>query len=86
MLIKFKSGLNFDFYKSNDCKMITSCWGCFPSAEMFGPKILTFSLEKLNYIDDVLSDSTAQKMKFSMKDFFGKCDQSTVNCGFGQIY
>ena len=38
---------------------------------------------------------TAQKMKFSITDFFGKCDvatstvdvaKSTGNCGFGHIY
>ena len=29
---------------------------------------------------------TAQKMKFSIKDFFSKCNQSTWNCGFGHIY
>ena len=23
-------------------------------------------------------------MKFSIKDFFSKCDQSTVSCGFGK--
>ena len=32
--------------------------------------------------------TTAQKMKFSIKDFFGKCCQirSSVPCGFGHIY
>ena len=30
--------------------------------------------------------STAQKMKFSMKAFFSKCDQIEVFCGFGLIY
>ena len=29
---------------------------------------------------------TAEKMKFSTKDFFSKCDQSAVSCGFGHIY
>ena len=29
---------------------------------------------------------TAQKMKFSIKDFFSKCDQTAGNCGFGHIY
>ena len=28
----------------------------------------------------------AQKMKFSIKDFFSKCDESAVSCGFGHIY
>ena len=28
---------------------------------------------------------TAQKMKFSIKDFFSKCG-STDSCGFSQIY
>ena len=27
--------------------------------------------------------NNARKMKFSLKDFFGKCDQM---CGFGHIY
>ena len=31
--------------------------------------------------------STGQKMKFSIKDIFSKCDQiRAVNCGFGHIY
>ena len=30
--------------------------------------------------------NTAQKMKFSIKDFFSKCDQIAVFCGFCQIY
>ena len=29
----------------------------------------------MSNIDEVISDSTAQKMKFSIKDFLGKCDQ-----------
>ena len=29
---------------------------------------------------------TSQKMKFSIKDFFCKCDQVAVSCGFGHIY
>ena len=30
---------------------------------------------------------TAQKIKFSIKDFFSKCDQiPTIFCGFGHIY
>ena len=29
--------------------------------------------------------NTAQKMKFSITDFFSKCDFS-VTCGFGHIY
>ena len=32
-------------------------------------------------------DDTAQKMKFSIKDFFSKCDSKlAVSCGFGHIY
>ena len=27
-----------------------------------------------------------KKMKFSIKDYFSKCDQIAVNCGFGHIY
>ena len=30
--------------------------------------------------------NTAQKMKFSIKDFFSKCDKSAGNGGFGHIY
>ena len=34
----------------------------------------------------VASDTfTEQKMKFSIKDFFSKCDQFAGNCGFGHI-
>ena len=29
---------------------------------------------------------TAEKVKFSIKDFFSKCDQTAVSCGFGHIY
>ena len=29
---------------------------------------------------------TAQKMKFSMMDFFRKVNKSAENCGFGHIY
>ena len=29
---------------------------------------------------------TAQKMKFSIKDFLSKCDQTAEKCGFGNIY
>ena len=29
---------------------------------------------------------TAQKMKFSIKDFFCKCDESAVSSGIGYIY
>ena len=29
---------------------------------------------------------TAQTMKFSIKDFFSKCDNSAVSCRFGHIY
>ena len=31
-------------------------------------------------------DTSAQKMKFSMKDLFSKCNQMRKNCGFGHIY
>ena len=33
-----------------------------------------------------VSADTAQKMKFSIKDFFSKCDQIHRKCGFGHIY
>ena len=29
---------------------------------------------------------TAQRMKYSIKDFFSKCDPIAGNCGFGHIY
>ena len=29
---------------------------------------------------------TAVKVKFSINDFFSKCDQIAVYCGFGHIY
>ena len=32
------------------------------------------------------SDVTAQKIKFSIKDFFSKCVQTALNFGFGHIY
>ena len=31
-------------------------------------------------------DYTAQKMKFSFKDFFSKCDKIPIYWGFGHIY
>ena len=35
-----------------------------------------------NYLDLDFSFTTVQKMKFSITDFFSKCDQiSSVNCG-----
>ena len=30
--------------------------------------------------------TTAQKMKYSINDFFGECDQIRKKCGFGHIY
>ena len=38
--------------------------------------------ERSSYFETV----TAQKMKFSMKGFFSKCDQIAVSWGFGHIY
>ena len=32
-----------------------------------------------------LKTGAAQQIKFSIKDFFSKCDQSARNCGFGHI-
>ena len=29
---------------------------------------------------------TTQKMNFSIKDFFSKCDRSAGNCVFGHMY
>ena len=34
----------------------------------------------------MVAANTAQKMKFSIKDFFGKCDQTAVYSVFGHIY
>ena len=33
-----------------------------------------------------MQSNTAQKMKFSIKDFFSKCDQIRRKCGLGHIY
>ena len=33
-----------------------------------------------------LNISTAQKIKFSVKDFFSKCDKPVISFAFGQIY
>ena len=33
-----------------------------------------------------LQTYTAQKMKFSIKDFYSKCDQIHSSCGFGHIF
>ena len=33
-----------------------------------------------------LTYPTAQKMKFSIKDFFSKGDQILISCKFGHIY
>ena len=30
--------------------------------------------------------TTAQKKKFSVKDFFSKCGQTAISCGFGHVY
>ena len=35
---------------------------------------------------DIIINSTAQKMKFSITDFFSKCDQIRCFLGFGHIY
>ena len=34
----------------------------------------------------LVSISIAQKMNISIKDFFGKFDQTRKNCAFGRIY
>ena len=33
-----------------------------------------------------IEGDTAQKMKFSIKDFYSKCNQIRSNCGFCHIY
>ena len=43
--------------------------------------------DSMSSFEDLLDKDrsvTAQKMKFSIKDFFSKCDQ--IRCGFGHIY
>ena len=47
-------------------------WGCF------------FLGKDMKQI--VKKNPTAQKMRFSIKDFFSKWTTSTVSCGFGHIY
>ena len=43
---------------------------------MFQPtNVYVFSAVNFLKKDDIISLFTAQKMKFSIKDFFGKCDQ-----------
>ena len=37
-------------------------------------------------LSERLSKSTAQKMKFSIKDFLSKCDQIRRKLRFGHIY
>ena len=36
-------------------------------------------------MDEYLEDDTVQKLKFSIKDFFSKCDQIQSFVGFGSI-
>ena len=36
-------------------------------------------------VSKALTTHTAQKMKFSIKDYFSKCDQPAGNCGLGHI-
>ena len=46
----------------------------------------------LNSLDTKFAERTcyvflnAPKIKFSIEDFFSKCDRTTRNCGFGYIY
>ena len=44
----------------------------------------SFAQDNIEYSGEGSDENTAQKMKFSIKDFFNKCDQ--VYCGFGYIY
>ena len=46
-------------------------------------EFLTF---KVSYSKSWATTVTAQKMKFSITDFFSKFDQIRRNCGFGHIY
>ena len=47
--------------------------------------------QDITLLYDINLYHTAQKMKFSIKEFFSKCDQIrsflfSVSCGFGHIY
>ena len=44
------------------------------------------SCEVWETVNNTYFEDIAQKMKFSIKDFFSKRDQSAWNCGFGHIY
>ena len=50
---------------------------------IFSPYIAVY---RESYNTQHVLTCTAQKMKFSIKGFFSKCDQSAGNCGFGHIY
>ena len=55
---------------------IAFSFGLIPSFLYYGFQRLIKNLVKY----------TTQRMKFSIKDFFSKCDQTAGNCGFGHIY
>ena len=43
-------------------------------------------IERVNWKDvSITVQATAQKMKFPVKVFFSKSDQTAVSCGFGHI-
>ena len=56
----------------------------FLRVDVFNAGCRCLSLENLNaHLDQIFASLTAQKMKFSIKDFFSKCDQIRKN---GHIY
>ena len=42
--------------------------------------------QAIEVLCNIAVTTTAQKMKFSFKDFFSKCEQIRGTCGFGHIY
>ena len=63
---------NFKFFK-----------GCLPHI-LFGSILNTLSHVITH--NQFVASNKAQKMKFSIKYLFSKCEQTTGNCGFGHIY
>ena len=70
--------------KGTKFAIIVTCW---PHMNVRAPAFDT--LQRMKYSSTVAGHirKTAQKMKFSIKDFFSKCDQiRSFLCGFGHIY
>ena len=64
--------------KIKDCEKNISLNKNFSCQEKITRNLLTTTNKLRSY--------TAQNMKFSIKDFFGKCGFGFVNCGFGHIH